>query len=118
TSPAWSGCYDRRVSVPTGLAHGAVLLLVAGMTAACTGDTPRPAAAQARQEPPPSATSAVPRVEPIETGRSEVPSPVVARNPFRFERRGGTAPRERTLPPADSVPELPFPVPPPLRLLG
>src|SRR5690606_34304645 len=112
-------CYDRRVSARTELARGAVLVLVAGMTAACTGDAPRQVAAPARQTPPRAATNATPEVEPIEVVRAEVPPPVVERNPFRFERRGGDVPRDRQpLPPADTLPELPFPVPPPLRLLG
>lgn len=72
-----------------------------------------------RQAPARPVTSAAPEVEPIEMVRVEVPPPVVERNPFRFGRRGGDAPRERrSLPPADALPELPFPVPPPLRLLG
>ncbi len=91
---------------------------MAGVTVACAGDTPRQVAAPARQTPPSAANPAAPDVEPIEVVRAEVPPPVVERNPFRFERRGGDTPRDRSLPPADALPELPFPVPPPLRLLG
>ena len=116
--PASTGCYDQGVSAIPNVGRRGLLALVAGLGIACAGETPGRSPAPTRQAAPASSSSA-PVVERLDTARADIPPPDVQRNPFRFARRGGDAPRDRQrFPPAESLPELPLPGPPPLRLLG